>query len=273
MSTRYRLAWLAYFLSGAGDWISRLAVPVLLFQLTGSALCLSVAYAITYLPFLVVTPAGGVFADAFDRRSLLVASDTAAGLLVVALALIASQRSGTPWLFYPVLFLIFSLTAVYHPIFQSYIPTLVPENDWDKANSYISASDNLTDVLGPVVGGLVVGFIGAANSLWLDAASFFMSASCIYLVDRKTLIFRPARVSTLKTLVSDFREGTIYVFRHRVLRYCCLLFALTNLGLTIFTSNFMFFCLEGLALTQSGLASPLVSPALARWQARWRRLP
>lgn len=247
MNARYRLVWLAYFLSGAGDWITRLAVPVMLYHLTGSALYLSLAYAMTYLPFLLITPAGGVFADAMDRRSLLVASDAAAGLMVVALALTAATPS-TPWLFFPLLFMVFSFSAMYHPIFQSYIPSLVSDQELDKANAYLSVADNLVDVLGPVAGGLLVGLLGAPNALWLDAGSFFISAFCLYLVARDRLVFRFCRDVSLRSLVSDFREGAVYVFRQRVLRYCCLLFAVTNLGLTIFTANLMFFLLDRLAL-------------------------
>lgn len=247
MNARYRLVWLAYLLSGAGDWITRLAVPVMLYHLTGSALYLSLAYAMTYLPFLLITPAGGVFADAMDRRSLLVASDAAAGLMVVALALTAATPS-TPWLFFPLLFMVFSFSAMYHPIFQSYIPSLVSDQELDKANAYLSVADNLVDVLGPVAGGLLVGLLGAPNALWLDAGSFFISAFCLYLVARDRLVFRFCRDVSLRSLVSDFREGAVYVFRQRVLRYCCLLFAVTNLGLTIFTANLMFFLLDRLAL-------------------------
>ena len=102
------------------------------------------------------------------------------------------------------------------------------------------------------MGGIFVGLAGAANSLWLDSASFFISALCIYLAERTPLTLRPSRAATVAQLSRDLRDGAVYVYRDLVLRHYCLLFAMTNLGLAIFTSNLMFFLLGGLGLSVTG---------------------
>jgi predicted MFS family arabinose efflux permease len=250
---RFQVLLSAYFISSVGDWVSRLAVPVILFKMTGSAFCLSLAYAMTFLPYLVVTPVGGVLADAVDRRTLLVVVDIAAGSLVILMALSAWLAPETAWSFYPLLFLLFSLVAVYHPAFQSYLPSLLAESEFAKGNSYISAADNVTDVLGPILGGFLITTIGAMNALYLDAASFLFSAACICFIEARPLVLRLLRNVSAAACWDDLREGALYVFGHQTLRYGCILFAVTNFGITLFTSNLMFFLISFLGLESIGI--------------------
>jgi predicted MFS family arabinose efflux permease len=202
----------------------------------------------TFLPFLIVTPVGGILADAVDRRALLVVVDGAAGFLVVIMALTASAVPGIAWPFYPILFLLFSLVAIYHPTFQSYIPSLLPEKELAKGNSYISAADNFADVLGPIMGGVLIASVGAVNALYIDAASFLFSAFCVYFIDARPLVMRLRNVTVVSTWRDDLRDGAMYVLKHPILRYGCILFAFTNLGLTLFTSNLMFFLIAHVGL-------------------------
>src|SRR5262249_44290627 len=84
----FSLLFLANFLSELGDWLFRVSIPIFLYQSTGSALVMSASYAVTYLPYLIVTPVGGVLADRLERRRLLVGGDLGAGLLMALLIVI-----------------------------------------------------------------------------------------------------------------------------------------------------------------------------------------
>jgi predicted MFS family arabinose efflux permease len=256
MTGRFRFLLSAYFLSSAGDWISRLAIPLLLYHITGSALCLSLAYAMTFLPFVFVTPIGGVLADAVDRRTLLVVADSGAAGLMLTMAVSATIAPDTAWPFFPLLFLLFSLVAIYHPAFQSYIPSLLREADLSRGNAAISAVDNLTNVLGPLLGGALIAAVGPEHALYVDAASFLVSAVCIYGSEARPLTLRLHR-TTATRWHDDLREGARYVLRHPVLRCGCLLFTATNLGLTLFTANLMFFLISDLRLGSLGVGMVL----------------
>src|SRR4051794_33090016 len=97
---RYELLLFAFVVSGLGNWVYRLALPLMVFDLTGSALNTAVVSALEYAPLLLLSLPGGVFADRFDRRRILVGGDLAATALAALLAAVVSAGSVTVWLVY-----------------------------------------------------------------------------------------------------------------------------------------------------------------------------
>lgn len=274
---RYSLLLLAYSLSAIGNWIHRLAVPIILFEMTGSPLVLSISYALTFLPMVIVTPFGGVLADALDRRKILIYGDCVAGLLVVCMALVAMGSPALTFLLYPLIFIVSSFAAIYHPAFHSYLPMLVREHELAAGNSYINAADNAVDVVGPIIGGSVIAMIGTVNSLYFDAASFLASAAAIALIRGATPTLKADAYARLYEWRNDLRAGIVYALAHPVVRYSCLLFALSNFGLGIFMANFMYYLLVrvelnpmqvGTTLALSGIGGILgsiIAPRLSRY--------
>src|SRR5437879_2144188 len=82
----FRLLFSAFFVSTAGDWLYKLALPLLVLRMTGSPLQTSVVYSLEYWPYLLFALAGGVIADRANRRLLLIRADTAAAVVVGLLA-------------------------------------------------------------------------------------------------------------------------------------------------------------------------------------------
>jgi MFS family permease len=249
INNRYSLLLLAYSLSAIGDWVYRLAVPIILFERSGSPLALSISYALTSLPMVIVTPFGGVLADALDRRTLLVYGDFASGVLVGYMALMAVGLPNLTFALYSTIFVIASLSAIYHPAFHSFLPMLVRDADLAKANSYISAADNVVDVIAPIISGSVIAVMGTGNALFFDAASFFVSAIAISLIRGTTSSAIITSVGArLNEWHNDLRAGIVYALAHPVVRYSCILFIFVNLGLGMFNANFMYYLIGHVGL-------------------------
>lgn len=243
LDRRYYLLLAAFFCSSIGDWLYRIALPILIFQLTGSAFSMSLVYALTFLPFILVTPAGGVIADRLNRKGILIYGDLLAGILSVGLAVVSilCVRGVVPTsVIYPLVFLVAAVASIYHPAFQSLIPQLVIPSRLAKANSYISGADNLIYVVGPLVSGMVIVAFGAINAIILNAATFFVSAALIALIRVETPIAAVGRRLRWSTITDDIKMGARYAWKTPVVKYGSLLFLFTNFGTGLVQANFMY---------------------------------
>ena len=96
----YRLYFLGQTISITGTWMQSVAQAWLMLKLTGSALALGTTTALQFTPMLLLGPWGGVVADRFDKRRLLVATQTASGVLALVLGLVTATNVVTPWMVY-----------------------------------------------------------------------------------------------------------------------------------------------------------------------------
>ena len=204
----------------AGFSISTLgtaAVPVALsFALLGSgysASAVGVVLAAQATPMVLLMLAGGVVGDRWPRRRLMVAAD----LLRCASQAILATLLGIG---HPHLLTVMGLaaccgvgTAFYGPAESGLIPQVAGAERIKDANSLISLSSSLAAILGPALGGLLVGLGGASVAIGLDAASYGVSAACLGLL-RLAPHVAPPRAS----LAADLRLGWGEFNRHRWLQ-------------------------------------------------------
>ncbi|MEV4255870.1 MFS transporter [Spirillospora sp. NPDC049652] len=251
MGARYELLFAAYLTSSLGNWIYKVALPLLILHRTGSAVQTGAVYTLEYAPFLLLSIPGGVLADRFPRRRVLVAGDLGAGVVASALALVVVAH-GPIWTIYAAAFLLACAEPVYHPAFQSVIPEIAPPGRLGAANARLYGGDNLLNLLGPVLAGALVTLVGHGPTIFLDAATFLVSATLIALMGR----VRPAPGSgrpepdggadtpdpAARSRVRDeIREAARYAARHPALRAGALLFAASNLLIWSVQANFVYY--------------------------------
>jgi MFS family permease len=250
MGKNYYLLLAAYFISSVGDWLYRLAMPLLLFKLTHSPLSMAVGYALTFLPFLLVSPFGGIIADRLDRRHNLMSGDYLSCVTVAVIAMVTLYLPTHLWLLYGLIFLAALISPFYHPSFQSIIPALVNDSQLAKANAFIASSDNAIMLLAPLIGGGIIAVLGVINAIYLNALSFLLSALLITGITlKKTYPLSEKAAATFHSIFKDLKEGFYYAWSHPVLKYGALLFVVTNFAIHIFYANFMYYLAHNLHLT------------------------
>src|SRR5438132_176607 len=131
----------ALALSVAGDWLYNVALIVFVFQRTHSAAWVGAATAVRLVPQVAFGAAGGVVADRFERRRVMVVSDVMRALLMVGLALVA-WRSGPPALALTIAFLSTTAGTPYVPAVTATVPSMVVEGDLAGANG-VSKADGV----------------------------------------------------------------------------------------------------------------------------------
>lgn len=243
MTRNYYFLLSGFFISTIGDWFYQLALPLLIYDLTHSAMSMAVTYGLAYAPWLLFLPFGGVIADRVDRRRLLVLGDLSSALIVgalVLLVLVYSQSGWLIWVIYPLAFALAAVSPLYHPAFQSYVPGLVENQHLPQANSWMQSAENIVVVLGPLIGGLLIASLGSTSALFVDMLSFFASALFIAVIRAKSKQDqRPASASP--SVWEPLKEGFRYVWKRPVLRYGSFLFLATNFATTLIQATFIYF--------------------------------
>ena len=208
----FRAMYVAQALSVAGDQLARIAVAILVFNRSHSALLTGLTYAISYLPWVVGGPLLAGYADRLPRRSVMVVCDLVRALLILFVAIPGMPLAG--------LMLLVTLVSLMEPPFAaaraSMLPDVVGEGDhYAQASTLANTTNNFGVVVGFAVGGAIVAGIGARPAILLDAATFLLSA---FLVASRVR-FRPAADAGRRQIIPELRQGAQIVFGDAHLRW------------------------------------------------------
>jgi MFS family permease len=187
---RYLLSALA--VSQVGDWLYNLSLVVLVYDRTHSALWAGVTTAARVLPVVVLGPVGGVLADRFDRRRLMIVCDLARVALMLLLAAVAV--AGLPIVLAPVIAAAATAAAApYMPCVAAVTPRVVDDADLPGANAARSAVGGASIILGPALGGVLMFLGSSAAAFALNALTFGLSALAVLAIrDRGVFATRRA---------------------------------------------------------------------------------
>ncbi|HEY1387594.1 MAG TPA: MFS transporter [Ktedonobacterales bacterium] len=220
--------WTGETISSLGSSFTQFALPLLVFKLTGSALNLGIAFAFSFLPYLLFGLVIGAWVDRLDRKRVMILADLGQALVVAAIPVLFFVGALTIWSVYAVAFLSTTLHIFTDASQFAAIPSLVDQNDLVSANGRIQASFFGATILGPVLAGVLITVMPAPTLLLLDAASFLVSAIMLSLIARSFNIGANAVTSVRTSLWHDMVEGLRYLFGHPVLRNILIMLTLLN---------------------------------------------
>ncbi len=270
----FRLLLTAFVVSYGGDWLYKLALPILVLQLTGSAIQTAVVYTLEYVPYLLFAGIGGVVSDRYDRRTLLICSNSAATVVCGVLAGLTWGHQYHLWSIYLCAFLLSSFTPLYQASFLAVVPAVVQPDRLGRANARLQIGQGMFDLLGPIAGAAAVAALGVRWALGLDSTSFAMSALCIALINRTTATRTPSAAG--RTVLGDLKDAAAFVRATPALLWGAVLAAGSSFGLSMVEANMITYLVHvrhqpiarvGVvfaALGAGSLIGALVAPALQR---------
>ena len=229
----YKLFWWGQSISLIGTWMQIVAQSWLVLQLTGSAVDLGILGALQMLPMLIVGPFGGVLADRWRKRDLLVATQTAQLLLAFVLAVLVSTHLVQMWQIYVLAALLGLSSAVDMPVRQAFVMEMVGREDLINAVALNSMQFNAARVVGPALAGLSIAAIGISGSFYANGVSFVPVIAGL-LAMRSDHFFALPDVEH-RSVFASLREGCAYVWRTPVVLAITLVVGL--LGLFAFNIN------------------------------------
>ncbi|MFC0036992.1 MFS transporter [Actinomadura rayongensis] len=160
--------------SNTGTWMQRVAQDWLVLELAGKSggTALGITTAMQFLPLLLFGLWGGVLADRYPKRRLLMMTQIAMGLLALVLGLLAVTGTAQVWHVYVLAFGLGLATVVDNPVRQSFVVEMVGKEDVPNAIALNSASFNGARLLGPAVAGVLIAAFGTGPVFLVNAASF-----------------------------------------------------------------------------------------------------
>ncbi|MDQ3734913.1 MAG: MFS transporter [Actinomycetota bacterium] len=208
----FRFLFAGHLLSLVGDELIRVALAILVFDATDSPLLAAATFGISYAPWVLGGPFLATLADRLRRRSVLVGTDLARGVVVACLAI-----PGLPlWLMLVMLFAASLLAPPFESARSALMPDVLPGDRYAVGTSVTNISIQVGQVVGFVAGGLLVVAITPRGALLVDAATFFISAALV----RWGVEDRPAPAGEPGAPLSLWREtidGLRVLTRNRVL--------------------------------------------------------
>ncbi|MEO3854453.1 MFS transporter [Acrocarpospora sp. B8E8] len=209
-SYNYRLFAVGGVVSNVGTWMQRTAQDWLVLSLTGgSGAALGITVALQFLPMLLFGLWGGVLADRYPKRRLLVVADSLMGLLALAMGVLIVSGAVQVWHVFVMAFMLGLLACVEVPTRQAFVVEMVGRDDLSNAIALNSSTFNLARVVGPALAGVLIAVLGTGPIFMVNAVSFGAVIAGLLLM-RKSELRTPERVPRAK---GQLREGLRYVGR------------------------------------------------------------
>ncbi|HEY9370936.1 MFS transporter [Streptomyces sp.] len=203
----YRLFFTGAIVSNTGTWMARITQDWLVLTLTGSSAAVGITTALQFLPMLLFGLYGGVLADRYPKRRILLFSQGALGLCGLALAALTLSGHIQVWHVYLVAFLLGMVTVVDNPARQSFVSEMVGPDQLRNAVSLNSANFQSARLVGPAVAGLLIASIGSGWAFLLNGLFFLAPLTGL-------LMMRPAELHKVERAPrgkGQLREGLRYV--------------------------------------------------------------
>jgi MFS family permease len=274
----FALLWVSSLMSSTGTWLQNVAVPFVVFGLTGSGAWLGFTAFMSLIPLLVLGPLAGSVADRFDRRRVLLLGSAVQGLFTLALWLtwVAGVRSVA------VLIVLVTASSCVSGLtvasWQAFVTEVVPRRLLLNAVTLNSAQFNAARAFGPALGGLVLATLGVSWAFFFNALSFFLLSVGLLLV-RVVRRDRPARNGRSRVLAETWMAMRYVRTRPGILTALVVVFALGFFGGPLFNLLVVFAQdvydvgdgAYGLLAACIGAGAILAAPLVAGWGSRQSR--
>ncbi len=226
-SRNYRLFVAGQSVSLVGTWMQMVAMSWLVYRLTGSAMLLGVIGFISQIPTLLISPVAGVLADRWDRRRLLIATQTLAMLQAACLALVVLTGIVQVWQIILLSLILGIVSAFDIPIRQSFVVEMVEHReDLGNAIALNSSMVNGARLIGPSIAGLLVASVGEGICFVLNAISYL---AVIVALAAMRLPQVSHRRHARRPILQELHEGFLYAYEFGPIRSILLLLALVSL--------------------------------------------
>lgn len=203
----FRLYFGGMCVSLTGTWMQQIAMSWLVYKLTGSVFLLATVTFMAQIPILLVTPLMSVFVDRFDRRKILILTQSLSMFQALVMALLTLAGMIQVWHILILSLLIGCINALDNPTRQAFYPSLVPRENLSNAIALNSAVINGSRLIGPAVGGVLIGIFGEGLCFLLNAISYIGVIIALGMMKLQPFTTH----SHSQNLFTDIREGFSYV--------------------------------------------------------------
>ncbi len=216
----FRLFWFGQIISLSGSWMQTVAQGWLVYSLTKSPLHLGMVAAANALPILLFSLFGGLIADRYPKRNLLLLTQALSIIPAVLLGFLVSRGTVTVWHVAALAAFLGTINALDIPVRQSFLAEMVGKGHIANAIALNSAAFNGARIIGPVFAGVAIAYLGIPACFYLNALSFVAVIIALYRIETKGEIRGKS-----EGMLRDFNKGLVFIRGNREIKNVFLLIA------------------------------------------------
>lgn len=220
----FRLFWFGQVISLSGTWMQSVAQGWLVYSLTKSPLYLGIVAAAAALPILFFTLIGGMIADRFPKRNILLATQALSMVPALVLGILTSMGVIKVWEVAVLAAFLGTINAVDVPTRQSFLIEMVGRGHVVNAIGLNSAAFNGARIIGPMIAGLSIEYLGLPACFFINAASFLAVIFALSKMDARGEILAKS-----EGVISDFMKGIRFIRGKREIRRAMVLIAIFSI--------------------------------------------
>lgn len=226
----FMLLLLGKMVSQTGNWIYYLGVVYFVKLLTGSSLDAGLVLFCNAVPPIILGSIAGSLCDRLSRKKILIIADIFNGVVSLYLGMRAMMETATITEVYVVAFALGMGKTFFNPALNASIPNVVSLDKLNRANSLINFTTSMTTLLGPLLGGLLIAFIGSSLAFTLNGISFLASAIfTIFVSIPQDGIDLSGGGSKPRLIWRDVKEGFKFVVHSRIILNIMIVFSIMTL--------------------------------------------
>ncbi len=207
----YRLFFFGQTISLVGTWMQTIGQAWLVLRLSDSAISLGFVTGLQMLPFAIFSLFGGVIADRFPKRRMLIILLILELLQALLLATLVTTGVVRLWHVYTLAFLLGCCSSIERPTRQSFFIELVGRERLVNAVALNSSIQNLSRIIGPAIGGLLIASVGVGALFYFNAVSFG-AVLAGYMLMKQELFYSPDTGKSRGNMLAAIRDGLVYAW-------------------------------------------------------------
>lgn len=217
---RYRnfaLFWTGALISSTGGWVQNVTIPYVVYKLTGSEAWVGFAGFCLLITAALLGPVGGTLADRFDRRKILITTQSAQAVVALALWVLWSAGVRSPGAIVALSALSGAFAGLMIGSWQAFVSELVPREALLNAVTLNSAQFNAARAFGPAIGGIVLATLGPGWGFFINAVSFLAVIGALVAMRLDRVV---EKATGRMRVLGDLKDTVRYVRRSPGIRTC-----------------------------------------------------
>jgi MFS family permease len=227
--------WTGQLISQTGEGLSKVALLWFVYNMTGSALKMTTIGILQTVPPLLFGPFVGVLLDRIPKRLAMIVIDVARACLLAVIPVLYMWDMLTLPSLYALVFITAMFSMAFGPALSSTEPLIVKEEQLTQINALDQSTMTIGQLIGPAISGILIAAMGAQNVLFVNAATFLISALCKIPLRISQKVAATRFDHPVRQALHDLKEGFTFIFvRHRLLVVLMAISSLYTLGATGF---------------------------------------
>ncbi len=228
----FTVVWVGQLVSLLGTGMTRFALTIWAWQVTGEATALALVGFFSFAPTVIMSPFAGAIVDRSNRKMVMMLSDLAAGLATAVVLLLQASGRLEIWHLYVTGAFTGAFQAFQFPAYSAAVTMMIQKEQYGRANGMIGLAGSASNIVAPILAGILIGTVGIAGIMAFDVVTFVVAIGALLLVH----IPQPASSGEGQerhSLWSDSVYGFKYIYERPSLLGLLLIFLAVNLALSL----------------------------------------